>query len=151
MENDHLLTRAYRLINLYNAAQKKPRTYPDGLVLYPAQTHMIEIIGADEGITQSEIAARYMITKGAVSQIISFLEGKELIVRRPSPKGRRSTGLYLSGRGREVLEAHRGLHREMTDQVAALAAELDADAAGILERIADVIEQSIRELHQKTE
>ena len=41
--------------------------------------------------------------------------------------------------------------RRAVPAVAALTAELDADAAGILERIADVIEQSIRELRQKTE
>ena len=40
--------------------------YADGLILYPAQSHMIEIIGDSEGITLTEIAAEYRITKGAV-------------------------------------------------------------------------------------
>ena len=146
MDAHPLLVKAYRLINLYNSTQKRPHTYSGDLVLYPAQAHMIELIGDEEGITLSEIAAEYMITKGAVSQTVSFLEQKELIYRKPSEKGGRSVGLYLSERGRDVLSEHRELHSDMIRRVGALAEQLPPESVSVLEQIADVIESNIRNM-----
>jgi Transcriptional regulators len=134
------------MINLYNSTQKKPHTYAGELVLYPAQAHMIEIIGSSPGIHLSEIADEYLITKGAVSQTISFLFKKGLILKKPSEKGGRSVGLFLSDLGKTVLEQHRALHRCMTDEVSRLAKGLSPEALDILTQIADVIEKNIRNM-----
>lgn len=146
MDSGQLFTRAYKLINLYNSTQKKPRTYAGGLVLYPAQAHTLEIIGNSPGIELSVIAEEYMITKGAVSQLVTFLYDKGLIVKKPSQKGGRSTGLYLSEKGQAVFEEHRALHSGMTDEISRLADGLSPEAMVILERIAEVIEASIRNM-----
>ena len=146
MDSNQVLVKAYRLINLYNSTQKKARTYSGGLVLYPAQAHMIEVIGDEAGITQSEIASAYMITKGAVSQTVSFLEEKGLVFKRPSGKGGRATGLYLSESGMSVFREHRELHRDMLNQVGERAAQLPPESVSILERISDVIESHIRNM-----
>ncbi len=146
MESCELLTKVYRLINLYNAKAKKPHTYTGGLVLYPAQSHMIEIIGDNQAITVTRIAEEYMITKGAVSQILKFLDEKGLIVRKPSQKGGRTTELYLSQEGKRILAEHREMHRPMTQQVAALTSQLSPDTIAILEQMADTIEENIRNL-----
>lgn len=151
MESFQLLTRAYRLIGIYQSTLKKPREYSGGLVLYPAQSHMIEIIGESEGITLTEIASGYMITKGAVSQIISFLAQKGLIEKRPVKKSGRATGLFLSESGRAVLEEHRELHSDMISQVSQLAEQLPPEAVEILSQIADVVENNIRNMHAQNE
>ena len=146
MESSELLTKAYRLINLYNAKAKKPHTYSNGMVLFPAQSHMIEIIGESGGITVTQIAEEYMITKGAVSQILRFLDEKGLVVRTPSPQGGRTTVLSLSEEGQRVLAEHRERHRSMTETVAALADRLPPELLAILEEIADTIEKNIRNM-----
>ena len=143
MNPDRLLTRAYKLINLYNSTQKKPHTYSGGLVLYPAQAHMLEIIGNAEGTDQSEIAAEYLITKGAVSQIVSFLCDKGLVVKKPSGTGGRTTGLFLSDEGRRIREEHRELHREMVEKVSAMMERIPPDTLDILSGVADIIEENI--------
>ena len=117
-------------------------------MLYPAQSHMIEIIGESEGITLTEIAAEYMITKGAVSQIISFLEQKGLIEQKPAQKGGRSTGLFLSESGKAVFNEHRQLHSGMLDEVNALAEQLPIEAVALLGKMADVIESNIRSMQK---
>ena len=146
MESSELLTKVYRLINLYNAKAKKPHTYTGGLVLYPAQSHMIEIIGDNEAITVTRIAEEYMITKGAVSQILKFLYEKGLIVKKPSEKGGRTTELYLSEEGKRILDEHREMHRPMTEQITALTSQLSPDTVAFLEQMADIIEDNIRTL-----
>lgn len=146
MNASQMLVKAYRLINLYNSTQKKPHIYSGGLVLYPAQTHMIELIGNEEGITLSGIAEGYRMTKGAVSQTVSFLAQKGLVVKRPSAKGGRSAGLYLSESGRTVFHEHRALHSGMIRQISALAEQLPPEAIPILEQIAEVIESNIKQM-----
>lgn len=149
MDSVPILVRVYKMINLYNSVQKKPHTYSNALVLYPAQTHMLEMIGEHPGITQSEIAAEYMLTKGAVSQTVSFLEGKSLTVREPSPKGGRNQGLYLSERGQRVLAEHHALHGNMIAEISRLAGQLPPEAIDILSQITDVIEENIRNMQQQ--
>ena len=117
-------------------------------MLYPAQSHMIEMIGENEGITLTEIAAEYMITKGAVSQIISFLDQKGLIEKKPAQKGGRSTGLFLSESGKAVFNEHRQLHSGMLDEVNALAEQLPTEAVALLGKMADVIESNIRSMQK---
>lgn len=143
MEPYELLTKAYRLINLYNTQSKKPHTYGDGLILYPAQSHMIEIIGDSEGITLTEIAAEYRITKGAVSQIVSFLCDKGLVIKKSSGTGGRTTGLFLSEDGRRIREEHRERHREMVEKVSAIMERIPPDTLDILSDVADIIEENI--------
>ncbi len=147
MNPEQILVSAYRLISLYNSTQKKPHTYSGGLVLFPAQAHMLEMIGVSEGITQSEIAEEYLLTKGAVSQVVSFLARNGLIERKPSPKGGRSEGLFLSPRGEELLGEHRMLHGEMLAEVTRLAEGLPPDSLEILSQIARVMERHIRRLN----
>lgn len=146
MENAELFTKFYRLINLYNSKAKKPHTFSNGLVLYPAQSHMIELIGDNEGITLTQIADEYMITKGAVSQITKFLDEKGLIIKKPSEKGGRTTELYLSDEGKRVFAEHREMHREMTEQISELAKRLSPQAMEILENMANMIEENIRNI-----
>lgn len=146
MDSQELLAKAYRLINLYNTKAKKPYTYSDGMTLYPAQSHMIEIIGENEGVTLTEIAAEYLITKGAVSQIVTFLTEKGLVIKKPLEEGGRKTGLYLSTEGRRILDEHRQRHREMIDAVTRLSAQLSPETLTVLSQIADVIEDNIMAL-----
>ena len=143
MEPYKLLKKAYRLMNLYNTQSKKPYTYAEGMTLYPAQSHMIEIIGDSEGITLTEIAAEYRITKGAVSQIVRFLCDKGLVIKKAAGTGGRRTGLYLSDPGRRIREEHRERHREMVEKVSAMMERLPPDTLVILSDVADVIEENI--------
>ena len=104
---------------------------------------MIEIIGDSEGITLTKIASEYRITKGAVSQIVSFLCDKGLVVKKPSGTGRRTTGLFLSDDGRRIREEHRERHREMVEKVSAMMARIPPDTLDILSDVADIIEENI--------
>lgn len=78
--NDNLFfERTFRLINLYNAKSKQPRTFSTGHTLFPAETHAIELTGSSGGITSTNLANVLNITKGAVSQTTSKLISKNII------------------------------------------------------------------------
>jgi DNA-binding MarR family transcriptional regulator len=56
-----------------------------------------------EGITQSELAQRLLVTKGNVCGLIDRLEAAGLMVRRSDPADRRANRLLLTPDGEDLL------------------------------------------------
>lgn len=78
-----------------------------------AQFDVLAHVGADEGVTQQALADSLLVTKGNVAQLLSRMEGRDLIERRPEGRTNR---LFLTGEGRrlfeEVVPAHEALIAE---------------------------------------
>ncbi len=70
-----------------------------------------------EGITQQELAAGLLVTKGNVTGVIDRMEAVAWIERRPDPEDRRANRLYLTVNGRkkfsEVVPEHHALLYEV--------------------------------------
>jgi len=71
-----------------------------------AQLHMIEAIGKGYGSTVTALADYFMITKGAVSQVVSKLRAKGFVSKSKSSGGGKGILLELTKRGLEAFEAH---------------------------------------------
>lgn len=59
-------------------------------------------VGAAEGVTQQELAARLLVTKGNICQLLDRLEGQGLLVRRQEGRVNR---LHLTPDGRRLHDA----------------------------------------------
>jgi DNA-binding MarR family transcriptional regulator len=73
-----------------------------------AQLHMIEAIGKGCGSTVTALAEYFMVTKGAVSQIVSKLCARGLVSKSRSGGGGKEVLLELTKRGWEAFEIHEG-------------------------------------------
>lgn len=71
----------------------------------PAVFNALVLIGANPGVTQSELAAALMLDKGTAAHLLRDLEEQGWIERRNRLSDRRRKGVYLSPRG--VQEAAR--------------------------------------------
>lgn len=69
--------------------------------LNSAQFDVLAKVGASSGITQQELAAALLVTKGNISQLLAKMEQDGLIVRRQEG---RSNLLSLSERGQKLYE-----------------------------------------------
>ncbi len=58
-------------------------------------------VGAQEGMTQQELADRLLVTKGNVCQLLDRLSASGLLVRQQDGRANR---LFLTGRGRDLFE-----------------------------------------------
>ena len=78
-----------------------------------AQFDVLAHVGAAEGITQQELADSLLVTKGNVAQLLSRMEGRGVVERRPEGRTNR---LFLTGEGRRLFEetvpAHEALIAE---------------------------------------
>lgn len=66
-----------------------------------AQFDVLAHVGAREGITQSALADRLVVTQGNITQLLDKLERRGLLVRRPEG---RTNYLYLTEEGRRLFE-----------------------------------------------
>jgi DNA-binding MarR family transcriptional regulator len=61
---------------------------------------MLSEISADEGLTQQELSANLLVTKGNVSQLLERLEENGLVYRQQEGTAKR---LFLTEKGRELV------------------------------------------------
>lgn len=134
---------AYRIINKYNQKAKTAKYYGTEDLLYSAEVHMIEIIGAHEKITTTKLANVLGITKGAVSQLTRKLLEKTLIEKIPSEKRNNEVFISLTEEGRTVYSYHQDMHKDMLDKIDGVLNELSDEGKIALDKIIQVIDKSL--------
>jgi DNA-binding MarR family transcriptional regulator len=74
-------------------------------------------VGLRPGLSQQELCAALLLTKGNIGALVDRLEGMSMIERRPDAHDRRLNRLYLTPDGQrlvgEIFKHHLGLVREM--------------------------------------
>ena len=139
----------YRLMNRYAQKTKMPKHYGTEDLLYPAEVHLLEVIGSREGISTTQLAEKLAVTKGAVSQTTARLLEKQLICKTPAPGQRREQRFTLTEKGEVVFHHHRQMHGCMLERVEALLRQLPPESRKTLDEILVVIEGSISEMEDE--
>ncbi|EGK12039.1 MarR family transcriptional regulator [Desmospora sp. 8437] len=85
---------------IYNQGAKKLDEYN----LTVQQENMLLYIMGHQGVTVNEIAAKFSITKSAVSQVLAKLEERKLILRKNNPKDRRESFISLGEEGKKYAD-----------------------------------------------
>ncbi len=136
----------YRIINKYNQKNKTAKCYGTEDLLYPAEVHMIEIIGSYEKITTTKLAEVLGITKGAVSQVTRKLSEKALISKEASAEKTNEVGISLTTKGKTVYDYHRKMHEELLQKIDLIFGSLTEESKNAMERMIHAIDESLDEL-----
>lgn len=75
----------------------------EGVRLHPSEIHLLLFLHARPGANASDIAQRFSITKGAVSQTLSRLERKGVLTRGRNPQSQTELALALTEVGRKLM------------------------------------------------
>ena len=75
-----------------------------GARIRPAQYSVLVLIGANPGLSQSDLADALGIERARMVRLLDELERRALTVRVPSTRDRRSHALFLTPDGRKSLE-----------------------------------------------
>jgi DNA-binding MarR family transcriptional regulator len=90
-----------RLMRVYHKIDRATAEHVRNYDLSTAQFDVLAQVGANEGLTQNELAAALLVTKGNVTQLLDRMEERGLIERRPARSGR-GNHLYLRPEGRRL-------------------------------------------------
>ncbi len=69
----------------------------------PLRYSVLEVVGANPGLQQVQLAAILGLTKPAATLAVDFWQSRDCIARRQDRKDRRSHGVYLTGTGERTL------------------------------------------------
>ena len=109
-----------------------------GLTL--SQFEVLYFLNASEGMTQRELAAQLLVTKGNVCGLLNRLTENKFVVRREHPEDKRSNTLYLTAAGKSVFEQTLPLHDQSVKTVmTALSEKEQSLLSNLLTRIDDLL------------
>lgn len=120
-----LLNQMYTVELVLRSFRGQPKTYC-GVTLYDNESHTLEAIAENPGISQAQLSQRMCRTKGATSVMVDKLMEKGLILRQRESEDRRRCVLTLTALGRQVNQAHVAFDSAHAAKVSA-ALELDEE------------------------
>lgn len=131
----HLINQLYTIELIMKALRVRPRNYL-GEELYDNESHTLEMIVENEGISQAGITEKMFRTKGSTSVMVDKLIEKGLVSREKSESDRRYSVLVPTEKGREVNQAH--INRDM-------------EHASIVAESIDLCEEELKETNKSLE
>lgn len=131
----HLINQLYTIELIMKALRVRPRNYL-GEELYDNESHTLEMIVENEGISQAVLTEKMFRTKGSTSVMVDKLIEKGLVSREKSESDRRYSVLVPTEKGREVNQAH--INRDM-------------EHASIVAESIDLCEEELKETNKSLE
>lgn len=83
-----------------------------GVRLHPSEIHLMQLIEKNPGLNAGEMAAALGVTTGAVSQTLSRLEKKGVIVKYKDHERKNELSARFTSLGKEALDGFRSLRAE---------------------------------------
>ncbi|WP_291440274.1 MarR family transcriptional regulator [Desulfovibrio sp.] len=140
-ENEKIESTLMALIERVTTLSKRPVDL-EGHTLYRRELHVIALIGKSEGITGTELARFFGITRGVTHKILAQLEKKDLIFKSSQPVSSKNIALHLTDSGKKVFllheQYHKNLSREFNAYLSAKDASVRLEYIDFLEKILEM-------------
>jgi DNA-binding MarR family transcriptional regulator len=144
--NDRLVKVGDSLLRIFNKFlenQRQPRYYGVEEPLYPAEVHLVMLIGHTPNASITELAEAGGVTKGAVSQMVKRLENKGLITRKQGTEDAKRVALELTSKGKIAFYSHERIHEEADAELLNFLKSLGPKQLQTVERFLNLLEKGI--------
>ena len=119
---------------------RKSSVYDAGYVtIMASEMDTIKAIGDNEPIYVTELAKKLGVTKGAVSQQLTKLEKKGLIIKKVDEENAAKRAISLTSLGRRMYERHDQFHKELNLFVESLLQSTSEESRQFLEMFIEKI------------
>lgn len=133
-KNSRIIDNIFSVMDAMLFIEKRLSLTFQGVTLYPKEVHMLLYINSNSAVNAKMIAEAFSITKGAVSQTISRLVDKDMIIKERNPASPKELMLTLSTRGKEAAEHFIEFKKSISEKYESYLSELsDGDKAVISE------------------
>ena len=92
------------LVQICRAHRNKAQELLSCIDLYPGQEFMLLRLWPRDGLTHSEVAENLCVQPATVSRMLDRLVKTGLVLRRTDPDDQRISRIYLTEKGRELLQ-----------------------------------------------
>lgn len=120
----------YAVANRTNQLKNKAVSFNGTPSINTASLHLMETIGNHPDANTTELADLLGITKGAVSQMATKLQGKGLLEKQKTCGNAKEVCLILTPEGENLRQEHDKLHRELYEELDFLMKDFSATDIG---------------------
>jgi DNA-binding MarR family transcriptional regulator len=106
----------YLLVEVSKLHRAHAHAALEELGLYRGQNFVLNALAEQEGLTQSELAERLLVSPPTISNSLERMATAGWIVRRSDPDDRRVSRVYLTDAGRVLQDAASSLWHDMEAQ-----------------------------------
>jgi len=99
-----------KMVDKISNTVKISQPYNTDTEIFRSEIHIIKLIGDSDELHVSEIARKFGVTKGAVSQLLKKLEKKDLILKIPDETNNTRLLVSLTEKGKTAYQAHEDYH-----------------------------------------
>ncbi|MBP1043916.1 MarR family transcriptional regulator [Vagococcus sp. BWB3-3] len=115
MENNNQMVLLGTIFQQLRELERTPQQISGVGKISPSEFHVIEQIGLAGKITSKELSQQLMITKGAISQLLTKLSKQGVIEREESQADKRVYYLHLTTLGEQVFQKHHVIHQQFME------------------------------------
>lgn len=119
-----------RIMNL----EKRQLHEVEGQKLYPSEIHLLLLIDAQSQLNATGLAERLGLTKGAISQTLTRLERKGVLVKSRDTASKNELILEFTDAGQRVLRHFRGVQAAVRKHYDEIFAAFDEDEREVIGR-----------------
>ncbi len=131
-----------RIVRKFIQIDALARDYGSGDILFPAEIHLLDLIGRNPGITVTGLARRQRVTKGAVSQVVKKLGNKGLVRKCRALDSEKSILLILTERGTLAFVGHGRFHAKHDQQMLEALLGMPEERIVAVERFMQLLEET---------
>ena len=135
-----VLRKLGRAMAKYTVIDRKPYDFGIGMKLYPAEIHMVTTVDAMGAPGVTELAEEFGVTKGAISQQVSKLVKKGLLVKSKDPGNGTRVIVTTTELGRKASDNHLEFHRKHDKLFLDFVARLDDASYAVVAEFADRVD-----------
>ena len=136
---------SYRWQQVFNDYAKHLTDYGTGELYTSAEVHLVTQIEENPGTTVTQLSEATLRTKSAVSQMVSKLEKKGLVLRAKNPENAKQQLLYVTPKGFELSKCHKAY-----DETALPIDEMiEIFGQDVVDKFADIMEYTTAHMLKK--
>ncbi len=143
-----LYPRVSQLINTVLSLEKGRIFQVEGRRIYPSEVHLLLEVAAHPEATATELAAGLGVTKGAVSQTVTRLVRKGLLLKTRPPEGGNTLRLELTSAGSGAVAHFRRKTAGLRLGVETHLADLTPAQRQVVARFLDCLTAELKDLGQ---
>jgi len=139
----------FRVAHQIARTEDLPIRVDDDWLISTREAHTIETVGACPGLSVTDVATAFGITKSAASQMVTKLAGKGFLTKDRAPENGKEWRLGLTPLGWRAHEAHRQAHgrdfSRVVEHLNGLSLTQIATLTVLLEAIGSIMEERLGE------
>jgi DNA-binding MarR family transcriptional regulator len=144
--DSNILKQIIQVINKTIFTEKRKVLKFKGVSLYPSEVHLMLVIKNDIDTNATEIANQLGLTKGAVSQTLSRLEKKGIILKTKDPYNKNELTLSLTGFGNKAYAFCQSTQASFIKAHEAYLAKLDPNEKEVISSFLQHMEKAIDDI-----